>query len=73
LDVQVQVFTVSGHLVKSIDQVVYTQGFKIDPLSWDGRDDFGDALGRGVYVYRVKVNTPEGNTAEKFEKLVILK
>ena len=73
LNVQVQVFTVSGRLVKSIGRQVACEGFRSEPLAWDGRDDFGDKLGRGVYVYRLKVATPEGEDAEKFEKLVILR
>ncbi|MBA3971917.1 MAG: T9SS type A sorting domain-containing protein, partial [Bacteroidetes bacterium] len=72
LDVQVQIFTVSGKLVKNIDQFVQTEGFRSDPIEWDGRDDFGDKIGRGVYIYRIKVKTSEGTTAEKYEKLVIL-
>ena len=72
LDVSVQIFTVSGKLVKSIDQFVQTEGFRSDPIDWDGRDDFGDRIGKGVYIYRIKVKTSEGAVAEKFEKLVIL-
>jgi len=72
LDVSVQIFTVSGKLVKSIDQFVNTEGFRSDPIDWDGRDDFGDRIGKGVYIYRIKVKTSEGAVAEKFEKLVIL-
>ena len=72
LDVQVQIFTVSGKLVKNIDEYVYTEGFRSDPIEWDGRDDFGDKIGKGVYIYRIKVKTSEGATAEKYEKLVIL-
>ncbi|MBL0328420.1 MAG: type IX secretion system sortase PorU [Bacteroidetes bacterium] len=72
LDVSVQIFTVSGKLVKSIDQFVQTEGFRSDPIEWDGRDDFGDRIGKGVYIYRIKVKTSEGAVAEKFEKLVIL-
>lgn len=72
LEVQVQIFTVSGKLVKSIDQFVTTEGFRSEPVEWNGRDDFGDKIGKGVYVYRVKVKTTEGSTAEKYEKLVIL-
>jgi hypothetical protein len=33
----------------------------------------GDTIGRGVYVYRLSVVTPEGERAEKFEKLVVLR
>ncbi|MGQ0829730.1 MAG: type IX secretion system sortase PorU [Bacteroidota bacterium] len=72
LDVQVQVFTISGKLVKSIAQYVHTEGFRSEPIEWDGRDDFGDKIGKGVYIYRIKVRTSEGSTAEKYEKLVIL-
>jgi hypothetical protein len=72
LDVQIQVFTVGGKLVKTIDTTVESEGFRSHPIVWDGKDDFGDKIGRGVYVYRVKVITPEGQKAEQFEKLVIL-
>ena len=72
LEVQVQVFTVSGKLVKSINQFVHSEGFRSEPIEWNGRDDFGDKIGRGVYLYRVKVKTSDGAAAEKSEKLVIL-
>lgn len=73
LDVKIDVFTVGGNLVKTIHENVHTDGFKVDPIHWDGRDSFGDNLGRGVYVYRVKVLADDGSTAEHYEKLVILK
>lgn len=72
LNVMIQVFTVSGKLVKSIVTVSNTDGFRTEPISWDGRDDFGDRLGTGVYVYKVSVRNPAGEQVEKFEKLVIL-
>jgi hypothetical protein len=40
---------------------------------WDGKDDFGDQLGKGVYIYRLKVKNPDGMLAEKTEKLVLLR
>jgi hypothetical protein len=73
LDVQIQIFTVSGRLVKTIAQEVPTAGFRVSGLFWDGRDDFGDELARGTYLYRLRVQTPDGAYAEQTEKLVILK
>lgn len=72
LNVQLQVFTISGKLVKNISKYVLAEGYRSDPIEWDGRDDFGDKIARGVYVYRLQVKTSKGITAEKFEKLVIL-
>ncbi|MFZ6051948.1 type IX secretion system sortase PorU [Halocola ammonii] len=74
LNVQVQVFTISGKLVKSITRTMENHGFQSEPIPWDGKDDFGDNIGKGVYVYRLRVSNPvSGESAEEFEKLVILK
>ena len=73
LDVLIQVFTVSGKLVKTITQDVYNECFRSDGIVWDGRDDFGDQLAKGVYIYKLKVRNSRGEIAEEIEKLVILK
>lgn len=72
LDVQIQIFTITGKVVKSINTRVTTEGFRSDAIVWDGKDDFGDNIGRGVYVYRMKIRSDDGSVADKYEKLVIL-
>ena len=73
LNVEVEIFTITGKIVKTISQTVENQGFRTDGISWDGRDNYGDKLARGVYIYKVIVkNTDSGGKAEKIEKLVIL-
>lgn len=73
LDVQVQIFTVSGKVVKTINQTVVNDGFLSRDITWDGLDDFGKAIGKGVYVYKITVkSTLTNKRVEKFEKLVIL-
>lgn len=73
LDVQVQIFTITGKVVKTINQQVVTNGFLSRELKWDGRDDFGDKIGKGVYVYKLTVRSlSSGDQIEKYEKLVIL-
>ncbi|MEX0813194.1 MAG: type IX secretion system sortase PorU [Chitinophagales bacterium] len=71
--VVLNIFTVSGKLVKTIRQDILTDGFRVDDIHWDGLDDFGDKIGRGAYVYKLSVRTPDGDSAHKFEKLVILR
>ncbi len=74
LEVQVQIFTVSGKLVKTLNTTVTTDGFRANPITWDGLDEYGDEIGRGVYVYRLKVRSMADNSAdEEYEKLVILR
>ena len=73
LDVQVQIFTVTGKVVKTINESIFTEGFLSRTIKWDARDDFGDKLGKGVYVYKLTVRSAlDGKKSEKHEKLVIL-
>jgi flagellar hook assembly protein FlgD len=65
--------TISGKLVKTIKQIAPTEGFRVNSIYWDGRDDFGSNVGKGVYIYRCIIRTPDGRLAEKIEKLAILK
>lgn len=78
LDVMVQIYTVSGKLIKTIKGTSNSgnKGSNASlsrSLTWDGKDDFGDRIGKGVYVYKLSVKSPTTNkTAVKYEKLVIL-
>ncbi|MFC2128911.1 type IX secretion system sortase PorU [Bacteroidota bacterium] len=79
LDVLIQVITISGKLVKSIEFLsalgtqVNSDSYRIGPIEWDGLDDYGDPIGRGTYIYRVKVSDNNGDIVEKYQKLVVLK
>jgi len=73
LEVQIQVFTVTGKVVWTKNQIINTDGFLSRDIVWDGKDDFGDKIGKGVYVYKITVkSTLTNKRVEKFEKLVIL-
>ena len=73
LDVQVQVMTITGKVVWTRNQIITTEGFLSKEITWDGKDDFGNRIGKGVYVYKLTVKSNLTNTkTEKFEKLVIL-
>ncbi len=73
LDVQVQIFTISGKLVKTISTWVQTNGYRAEPIPWDGLDDYGDPIGKGVYLYKLRVRDQDGSYSEQIEKLVILR
>jgi hypothetical protein len=73
LEVQVQILTITGKLVKTIQQQVLTDGFLSRSITWDGKDDFGDKIGKGVYIYKLTVKSvTTGKSVDKYEKLVIL-
>ncbi len=72
LEVDLQVFTVSGKVIWNTSRTIVSNGFSRD-IVWDGRDNFGDRIGKGVYVYKITVKSALTNKKTfKFEKLVIL-
>lgn len=73
MDVQVQVFTISGKLLKTLATRITPTGYRSDDIQWDGLDDYGDRIGKGIYVYKLRIKTSSGEYADKYEKLVILK
>lgn len=83
LEVHVQIYTITGKLVRSIHQMVsaepYLEGYRTpsQAIEWDGKDDFGNSVGKGTYIYKVFIKGTnaeqcKGN-AQAIEKMVILK
>jgi hypothetical protein len=73
LQVQIDIFTVSGKRIKTLEETFYNAPSHISGLFWDGLDEYQDKIGRGVYVYRVKIRSiRDGSTYTKYEKLVLL-
>lgn len=66
---KIQIMTISGKIVREImvDELGPIHiGRNITEYAWDGRDEFGDQLANGIYLYRVitKIN---GEAIEKRE------
>lgn len=78
MDIQVHIYTISGVLVKTLERQLHVAGGnRVDDLWWDGLDDSGNQLAKGVYVYRIKVayhiNGSKEIVESNAEKLVILR
>jgi hypothetical protein len=71
LHVSVRIFTVSGRLVRTLRQTIFSENSRSSELVWDGVDEFGSRLGRGAYIYHLKVTAPDGKNAEQWQKLYI--
>ena len=56
-DILIQIMTISGKVVREINESEFGPiqiGRNISEFVWNGRDEFGDQLANGVYLYRVK-------------------
>jgi hypothetical protein len=70
----IKIYTVSGRLIKKIDDIFAENGF--NHVFWDGSDEDGDPLANGVYLYKISAKSQQdGKTisAEAIEKLMIMR
>lgn len=83
LEVNAQIYTITGKLVKTLHTQVtaepFFQGFRTPrtAIEWDGTDDFGDTVAKGVYIYKIFVRSENQDkckgSATAVEKMVLLK
>lgn len=83
LDVNVQIYTITGKLVRTLSQPVmaepFLQGYRTPRLAieWDGKDDFGSTVGKGTYIFKVHARSQNQDKckggATAIEKMVLLK
>ncbi|MBM78592.1 MAG: hypothetical protein CL846_08925 [Crocinitomicaceae bacterium] len=60
-EISIQILNLSGRVVKQINSNDFTNikiGNNLTEYFWDGKDDFGDQLANGIYLYKViaKIN-----------------
>lgn len=65
----IQIMTVNGKVVREISREELGNihiGRNITEYAWDGRDEYGDQLANGVYLYRVMIRL-NGQSMERIE------
>ncbi|MCB0508799.1 MAG: type IX secretion system sortase PorU [Bacteroidetes bacterium] len=72
LDLKIEIFSVSGKVIKTITRNINTSGYRVDDITWDGLDDFGDKIGNGIYIYRITLKDDSGKKVSQYQKLVVL-
>ena len=64
----IRIMTLSGKVVKEITKEELGEirlGVNKTKYRWNGRDDYGNQLGNGVYLYKVIMNSTSGEDYEK--------
>ncbi len=73
LDITIYIFSLSGQLVATLNDIYYAGGYRYNSVVWNGTDNGGNKLNDGMYVYKVVVKNYDGSVMNKTNKLVIIK
>ncbi|MDT8401039.1 MAG: type IX secretion system sortase PorU [Bacteroidales bacterium] len=72
IEVIINIYSLSGELVKTIKTAESPGGYRISPVRWDGRDNNGGRVAGGIYVYNLLFRTGAGETARVSGRMIIL-
>jgi hypothetical protein len=72
LQVVVNIFNMTGKIVKVIRTNIPSTGYMLPPVTWDGNDDNGNRVARGIYPYSVSISTETGETSRSSGRMIIL-
>lgn len=65
----IKIYTIRGLRIKTIDEgIIYSAGYNI--VEWDGKDDFGNDIARGIYVYKIIATDLNGNETSVIGKMI---
>ncbi|MBK8554839.1 MAG: hypothetical protein IPL65_03275 [Lewinellaceae bacterium] len=70
LDFKIRIMTVSGKVVREITAAEFGPlriGTHRSDYCWDGRDEYGDQLANGVYLYTILAHKADGSSFDLFE------
>jgi len=71
-ELRIVVYTVAGRKIKEVNVPVSQLKYDLNKIYWDGRDEDGDLIANGVYLYRVIMK--KGDKTEKItEKLAVVR
>lgn len=74
MELQFHLYSPKGEIIKSFAQTIEDCSSNLSFFEWDGKDDFGNKLRDGIYIYRVSLRSlTDGAKNQRFQKLVLLK
>ncbi len=74
-DFALRIYTLSGRLVRTFDEADLETplGVGWNTLRWNGRDEDGDRVATGVYLYRVRVKGDDQTFRGNVEKVTVIR
>jgi hypothetical protein len=74
-DFTLRIYTLSGRLVRQFEERHLEAPLRVgwNKLRWNGRDEDGDRVGTGVYLYRVRIEGEDTTFRGDVEKISVIR
>ncbi len=71
-EIKIRIYTIAGRLIKEIVRSASELNFDLNRIYWDGKDEDGDIIANGTYIYKVFIKNND-KVESVTQKLVIVK
>ncbi len=71
-ELKIKIYTVAGRLIREFILNSAKLNYDFNRIYWDGRDQDGDLVGNGVYLYKAII-TSDGKTRSLTQKLAVVR
>ena len=71
LQAELQIFDLSGKLLRSVQQSFFSEGYTSGEFDWDGNDANGNRVRAGIYPYRIILRTEKGQMVWQPAKMAV--
>jgi hypothetical protein len=72
IKVILNIYSLNGKVIRTIRLSTPSTGYVLPPVEWDGLDDGGGRVARGMYLYEVSVATEKGERSRASGKMIIM-
>jgi cytochrome b involved in lipid metabolism len=72
LNITINIFSIDGRIIRIIKTEAESSGYTLPPVNWDGSDEGGRRVGKGIYPYTVTIVTGNDDVARATGRMIIL-
>ncbi len=72
LDVVLRIYSITGVLVKQFEETYTDNGYRIGPINWNGKDEYGGQISAGMYIAKLDVYSDDGDFTSKSIRIILM-
>ena len=72
LDVVLEIYSINGVLVKRFEESYNDDGYRVGPINWNGKDEYGGNLSAGIYIAKLNIYAEDGAFTSNSIRIILL-
>ena len=72
LGVVLEIYSITGVLVKRFEETYNDDGYRVGPINWNGKDEYGGNLSAGMYIAKLNIYAEDGAFTSNSIRIILL-